>query len=294
MLPAQRSPAIVYQDDPGTFLDQITFNGSTVDMTGATVLFFMRSLASRYPVLDGNDAAPIAPADQYGNNVGYAWQVPTDVAVEGEFFGWWRYTLPGSESLETPEFPILITDHGPGLATQTGPIVDGISVVMPITFNALRNDVRFGDRWLQQAANMAQWRIFGSVSPPDIEADTYHPLVLDYLSKRVALALIKPGVDYWSRQQKTVTTTQTSEVASYPDMIASLRELGRGLRHELTQEWRDIQALVPGLPQRHVMPYPTTSLACQGQSYVTRDPSEMPPLLTGWFGLQLEFSNWPP
>lgn len=296
MFPAQRTPIIVYTSAPGTLYDSIIVAGAVQDMTGASVTFFVRPILSRTPTIS-NSASIIVPVDAQGNNVSYTW-TPTDISIlgEGDFMAWWQFSLPGTGAQETPEFPLLLTDHGPGLGTQTGSIVDGVAAFMPITLNALREDDRFGDRWLQQQARVIEYRTLGYAVNPDQES-SLHPVLVDYLSKRLALGLTKPGIEYWSRQMKTVTSTQTQEVASYPDMIASLKELCSRLVIELTQEWRDLLVIVPGLPQRKVVPLPQSTIGGPGDTHRlhpnTRDPRGMPPLKTGGFGWGLEFGVWP-
>ncbi len=296
-LPAKRTPIPVNVNAPGSFFDQIKSAGRAVDMTGATVKFYVRPFLSRIPsIVNGLTAHPIAPPDAEGNNVRYDWQTADVSGGDGEVFAWWNFTVSGGVPKETPEFPMLFTDHGPGLATQTGAIVEGTYAFMPITINALRNDSRFGDKWLQQGAEVAKYRLLGYTVAADAE-QTLHVLLLDYLSKRLALALVKPAIDYWSRQQRTSTSTQTSEVTAYPDIIKNLQDLGTRLKFELPQDWRDLRAFGLGLPERRVMSLPVSTLGDPSDPrnrHITRSPSEMPPLKTGGYGFQLEFGVWPP
>lgn len=252
--------------------------GPAVNLEGATVKFSMRPLTSRVPTISEATARGFNQTASTGANVAYDWQT-SDVAVEGEYMGWWTFTLVGETHPEdTPEFPILISDHGPGSGTQTGAIADGASAEMPVTFEALRNDVAFGDRLIQRKAELIKFKVLGTTVPVDQEIN-YHPVLLDYFSKRLALELIKPGVDYWSRQHKTVTTSGTSEVASYPDMIASLKMLEERLRCALMEEWQEVQFLVPGLPQRRIVHLPTSDMA--EKEPITPDYTEGLPLQTG-------------
>jgi hypothetical protein len=166
---------------------------------------------------------------------------------------------------------------------------------MPVSLSALRKDDRFGDRWLQQQANVIQYRVMGSTVTPDQEQN-YHPVLLDFFSKRLSLALTKPAIEYWSRQHKTRTSTQTAEVAAYPDMIASLEKLANRLVIELAAEWRDLLLIVPGLPQRRVMVLPATTYSDQTNPLndrVAANPQATQQLLTGGYGWGLAFGSWP-
>lgn len=232
-------------------------SGANVDIT--CPFFSMRPLMSRSSVIEEEKARALEK-DPDGYNIAYDWQ-EEDVAEEGEFMGWWTFT-PKGQSLpeDTPEFPIIITDHGPGEGIETGIIVAGVAAEMPTTFDALKDDVLFGDRFLQAKAELIKYKVLGVTTPPDQEVNL-HPMLLAYFSKRLALELIKPGIDYWSRQHKTITSTQTSEVASYPEMIKSLEKLDTMLRLDCKELWDEVQFLVPGLPQRGVMQLPTSDLA---------------------------------
>src|ERR1700756_3841317 len=116
-LPSQRTPAIVYAEDPGVFYDTIIVLGRTQDMTGAVVTFSLRALESRVPILNNVAATAIVPTNANGNNVSYTWGSAPAV---GDYMAWWTFTLPGIQAQDSPEFPIYVSDHGPGLGAKTG------------------------------------------------------------------------------------------------------------------------------------------------------------------------------
>jgi hypothetical protein len=248
--------------------------GTIVWNQGDTVTFFMRPLLSRVPVVSGA-ATTISPADSEGHNVLYAWQ-SSDVALEGEFMGWWGYVPFGGSLAETPEFRVIITDHGPGYGSPTGVVVDGLSMSIPITAERLRQAPEFGDRFLQAHADYVKRIVMGVVVSPDLEVE-YDPALVEYLSKRTALRLISgPAQDYWARQYRQVSAQNPSEQATYPDMLQSLETLRRRLGREVVQDWRQLQYLVPGLPQLRVEPAPASSLGHDHRRRrpVTRDPNQ--------------------
>lgn len=294
-LPPQSAPVVVNKTTPSSLYDAIdSATGRPQDMTGATIDFSMRQYASRTPVLIQAAAVPLAPPDLEGHNVRYDWQ-SSDVSNEGQFFGWWGYALPGHPRVETLEFLILITDHGPGTATETGAIVDGARMYMPVTFSALQRDVRFGDSSLQRQAELIKRRVLGYTILADQE-ENLDIVLLDFLSKRLALELINPGIDFWSRQMRTATSSATSEITAYPDMIASLKLLRENLCAQLTDDWSEIQLLVPGTPNHKVVAMPTSSLL--GYPNVTRNPQHNQRLETGrrvthWFDEELGLFPFP-
>lgn len=283
-LPAQRLPIVVNIGAPSSFYDQIDSGSGPFQWpNGTTIDFSVRVNSSRASLIDKAAGVALIPPDLSGNNVRYDW-TPSDITTcgEGDFFAWWGFTLPGGPTRqETPEFSILLSDHGPGLGTQTGAIVDGAQMYLPVTFTALRKDSRFGDRSLQHLAELLKMKILGYTVTPDAE-DQFPLVLLDFLSKRLALDLIQPGIDFWSRQVRTATATQTAEVTSFPDMIASLTKLRSALAYQLTNDWRDVQVLVPGTPNRKVVPMPSSSL--MGIPHVTRNPQQTQVLMTGWIG----------
>jgi hypothetical protein len=276
------------------FEDIIKRNGETWDTSLAEeIKFYMRPLLSRNPVIEGGKAAAIWPVNEEGNNVKYEWSLE-NVSVEGEYMAWWDL-LENKKNYETPEFPITISDHGPGIGIKTGGIFDGVADHMPVTFTALKNDLKFGERRIQKVATLIQIRVLGSFVEPDKEITTYSLPVLDYLSKRVALELCRPGIDYWARQRKTVTAQGPTEISAFPDMINALEKLRDRLVYELEQDWREIQFLVPGTTQRKAVPMPAASTEFyehndsngnlirrpEVQPYATKDPNLTQPLISG-------------
>lgn len=239
---------VVMEDDGSAFAEG--------DIETAT--FYMRPLLSRTPVINGVSADIVDPEANDGFNISYQWQ-SGDTAIEGPFMGWWGIETTGESFQETPEFPILISDHGPGAGTQTGPVVDGIAQYMPVTFDVLRTDDRFGDRFLQRYADRAKREMFGYVDPPDYE-NQYDPQLIDYLAKVAAKHLILPAKDYWARQFRTRTTQSPVETSSYPDMLAALDQLHGRLCEELPHDLRQLRFYIPSLPVAHVAVSPSSSL----------------------------------
>jgi hypothetical protein len=276
--------------------DTILRGQETINTEGIEVKFFMRPLTSRVPLINGELGESIWPKDAEGHNVKYQF-VESDVAVEGEYFGWWGISKD-SEYEETLEFPIIISDHGPGLGIKTGAIVDGVADHMPTTLYALIKDPNFGERRVQKYAVLIQERVLGKAVEADEEAEVYPLVQLDYFSKRLAFELCSPGIDYWARQARTKTAQSPTEITSYPEAITALEKLRDRLCKELEQNWRDLQFLVFKLPQRKAVPMPASSLEfdegweangnlkrlSRPRGYVTKDPFDNQPLYTGYWG----------
>lgn len=275
------------------FTDLITKNDNAT-VTIESAKFYMRAFFSREPYLDGITAEVIG--NVAGENVGIELS-EEDLSTEGEFFAWWGFKESGNE-YQTPEFPVIVSDHGPGLGVQTGAIVDGVSDHMPITAEALKESTAFGERRMQKIAELIQLRVLKEKVTPDEEIVAYELPLLDYFSKRVALELCTPGIDYWARQYKTATVTSPNEMKSYPDMIQALEKLRDRLVIELEENWRELPYFYPELKQRKSVPMPASSLEfyeCPEPNgvlrrrevplgFVTQNPYETQKLQTGWRG----------
>lgn len=287
-----KNPVILPQGVAAVFTDQISKNTGEKIGKLENVKFYMREFFSRVPIIEGTGEY-IANNEE---NVKFDLS-SEDLSKEGEYFAWWGFKDEGVE-YQTPEFPIIISDHGPGTGVETGAIVDGVSDHMPITAEALKRDARFGERRMQKIATLIQLRVLKEAVSPEEEIVTYELPLLDYFSKRVALELCTPGIDYWARQHRTATTQGPTEITSFPDMIAALEKLRDRLVIELEENWRELSFFVPELKQRKAVPMPGSSLEFfetpetngklmrreQPVGFVTRNPRDMQRLETGFYG----------
>lgn len=286
------------------FTDNITKeNNKSVDLESAK--FYMRSFFSRIPFIEGITGEVIK--NVAGENVAVNLS-EEETATEGEYFAWWEIKVE-ERPYQTPEIPIIISDHGPGIGVKTGAIVDGVSDHMPITAEALKKSPAYGERRMQKLAELIQLRVLKESVQPDQEIISYTLPLLDYFSKRVALELCTPGIDYWARQHKTETVQSPTEIVSFPDMGKELEKLRDRLVIELEQDWRELPYFYPELKQRKSVPMPGSSLEFfetpeqNGTlkrrefpvSFKTRDPNSMQRLETGWIGEYDLFSLgfWP-
>ena len=281
--------------DPPLY-DKISANENLVDLEKAEVKFFMRPILSRTPTTNGEKGEAIWPPNKEGYNIKYMWHI--NDTVEGEKMAWWWFKK-GEEVFETPEFPITFSDHGPGIGVKIGAIFDGVYDHMPVTVDALRKSPTFGERRIQKYATLIQLRVMGEYVQPDEEIEKYSLPLLDYFSKRVALELCSPGIDYWGRQHKTISANYPTEMTSFPETVKSLESLRNRLKKELEQDWRDLRFLVPNLPQRKAMNFPASTTEYsehydadgnmirrrQPAEYITKNPELTGELLTGVSGL---------
>lgn len=288
-----KNPIILPLGVATPFTDLIIKNGNE-SVKIESVKFYMRTFFSRTPFIDGITGEVIE--DVAGENVKIK-LTTEDLSNEGEYFAWWGFKSEGNE-YQTPEFPVVISDHGPGTGVQTGAIVDGVSDHMPITAQALKEAASFGERRMQKIATLIQLRVLKEAVAPDQEIISYELPLLDYFSKRVALELCTPGIDYWARQHRTATTQGPTEITSFPDMIVALEKLRDRLVQELEENWRELAFFIPELKQRKAAPMPASSLEFHETpeqngtlrrrefpvGFVTKNPNDMQRLETGWRG----------
>lgn len=217
--------------------DALTFSdGSYMNLSSCTVKFRMRALGSSVLKIDA--AASIT--DAVNGEVEYDW-VDADVDTAGEWRGWWNITLPSTKDQDSPEFVVIIDGHTDGEGVETGEIAYQARQIMPLTWDALSNDSRYGDRMLNTRVNYIKYKLFNTVVDPELEMATYNPFVVDYAAKCVALQIIPAAIEYWMNQQETVTTTGTFEMVTYPDRIRALKDL----QDWLTAEVRAIEGELP-------------------------------------------------
>lgn len=110
---------------------------------------------------------------------------------------------------------------------------------LPITWDALANDPRYGEPGLQRAVELVKFKTFGMSVEPDLEEDTYNPLIVEYVGKLVALQIIPAGADFWSSQTRTLTAKSGNETKAFNDRVADLWRLYDRLRAEVTALYAD-------------------------------------------------------
>lgn len=90
-----------------TLADTISVGGSPVNLTGATVTVYVRNASTSALKINGGVVMITnAPLGQ----VAYSWG-STDLDTAGEYYAWWRVTN-GGLTQDTPEWHLLVVDHG--------------------------------------------------------------------------------------------------------------------------------------------------------------------------------------
>jgi hypothetical protein len=153
-----------------------------------------------------------------------------------------------------------------------GEIADRTKAIMPITWDALSKDTRYGEELLRKTIDTVKERIMGEVIDPENEA-SYPLVVIDYLSKLSAIELINPGIDFWMSQPVSTTTTGTAEEVSYPSRTTELRNLRTNLLAEVKRLEPEV---IPLIDYKRVSRAPRASSSTQNDPFITPSPQEFP------------------
>ena len=152
----------------------------------------------------------------------------------------------------------------------TGEIADRTRAIMPITWDALSKDSRYGEELLQNTINVVKERIFGDTPP---EENVMALVVVDYTSKLIALELINPGIDFWMSQPQSATATGTAEDVTYPSRTTELRNL----RTYLVAEIKKLEPeVIPLIDYNRLKRPPRASSSTQNDPFLTPSPQEFP------------------
>lgn len=124
-----------------------------------------------------------------------------------------------------------------------GAIAEQTRSKLPITWDALSRDSRYGDGLLQRSVDTVKEYLFGTVIPPASE-DIYPLRVIDFAAKLVAIEIIPAGIDFWMNQPSSETATGTEEVHSFVDRPEALRQQREDLLKQTRAQWAEVQSLL--------------------------------------------------
>lgn len=122
-----------------------------------------------------------------------------------------------------------------------GAIAQGAREHLPITWDALEVDRRYGERLLQGRVDLVKFRLFGEVVAPAVEGSTYDPIVVDYAAKSVVLELSSPGADYWASMASSFSAENRQETKLYIDRAQAIWRLHDRLMVETRAMWDDVR-----------------------------------------------------
>jgi hypothetical protein len=168
----------------------------------------------------------------------------------------------------------MTVEEPPTPLEESSPIAMACRDELPETYDALSDAPTFGDAALKRRLDTLLYRAYGDVLD-EAEQGALSPLMVSYLGKRLALDLIIPGIDYWSKQALSHSAGDR-ESKAYKDRAEDLKELRKLLLEETSALLGEVEAELPLIPRRAA---DTVKVLEAGFStaHVTADPFGYPP-----------------
>lgn len=192
------------------------------------------------------------------------------VPIVGNFIARWAYPDPAepSEEITAEEDVTISTTDAPEIRVDAidTPIGTEAHDLLPETWEALAEAKSFGANALLRQHDRVVNRIFGYVPTPE-QQEVLPSRVIEFAGKMLALNLLDPAIDYWSRQVIS-RTVGDREAATYKDRAEDLRALKKEWTAQLADLFLDIRDLLPVLPGRAV---DVPRVALPGQAINTVD-----------------------
>lgn len=135
------------------------------------------------------------------------------------------------------------------MAIDMDRITTRVRGILPVTWDAMSNDKRVDDSVLVEAITYAETLYLGE-EPDEATQAVMDRLVVEFIAKYAAIAIIDPAIDYWMEKSQTVVTTGTNETTTYPDRIKALKELKESLTKEIAQLEPVVSPLIPVIRTR--------------------------------------------
>ena len=153
-----------------------------------------------------------------------------------------------------------------------GAIAERVAGILPVTWDALERDQRYGDTLLRTAIDTIKERVFGVNVTPTAEV-SYPLIVIDYVAKLVAIDLCTPGIDFWMSEVTSASTTGTNEVVTWVDRANQLMQL----RKDLLEETRLMKGEVdPLIGYTRLTKKPRMAINTLDEDFLTPSPLEFP------------------
>lgn len=148
--------------------------------------------------------------------------------------------------------------------------------LLPETWDALSQADTFGDAALSRRHDRVVRKIFGGVEMTKEELDVLPDAVIEFVGKRLAIALIDPAIDYWSKQVLSHTAGER-ETKAYKDRVEDLKELRKQWIADTAALFLDIEDLLP-MQVRRAQDAPRVIDAGDNLTHVTPNPMDIEPL----------------
>ena len=162
------------------------------------------------------------------------------------------------------------------IETITTPIALEARDLLPETWNALAGAKTFGPAAIERRHNRIVARIFGTQLDEEAQEalDAIDVRLIEYAGKRLALVLLDPAIDYWSKQRQAYTAGDQESV-TYGDRIKELQELKKQWLVDIANLEVQLDPVIPVAPTNAEAPI----VAQVGDTieHVTVNPLLIPP-----------------
>lgn len=153
-----------------------------------------------------------------------------------------------------------------------GAIAERVQGIIPVTWDALSKDARYGESLLRATIDTTKEKVMGVNVPPTSEVN-YSVIVVDYLAKLTALELINPGIEFWMNEPSSETATGTSEQHSFLDRVAALEKLRAALIADTRKMADQVAPLIDNQP---ILKAPGAAINPLNEDFPTPSPLEFP------------------
>lgn len=152
-----------------------------------------------------------------------------------------------------------------------GVIAERVAGILPVTWDALSKDTRYGELRLRQTIDYVKFLVLGKVVTPTAEA-AQPMLVIDYIAKVTAIELCTAGIDFWMNEPVAESATGTSEQHVYVDRAAALEKQ----RARLVEETRRLAPEIADLVDFRAFSPRRPLSSTIDDEFLTPSPQEFP------------------
>lgn len=148
--------------------------------------------------------------------------------------------------------------------------------LMPEAWEALKNAKSFGEQALGRRHDKIIRKVFRGLDMTPEELEVLPEEVIEYAGKKLAIALVDPAIDFYSKQVLSHSAGER-ESKTFKDRTEDLRKLREQWIADTSALFLDIEDLLP-LQVRRTQDAPRVIDAGDNLAHVTANPMEIEPL----------------
>jgi hypothetical protein len=162
-----------------------------------------------------------------------------------------------------------------------GAIADRAKAYIPISWDGLSGDPRYGTTMLQGRINRAKYEVLGAGYPVENAEVTIPEDQIEHIAKRAVVKVIPAAIEFWVDKPISKNTSGTAEIVSYESRVQSLRTLFIQLQQEIAVEEPTVTPIL------QTSGFPAVSDG-ENEILVTENPHTFPPAWTRGGGVGTE------